>query len=48
MVPVMLTVSGAKDLRWVPHGGAMTDDRRSDRVTAHLGPDGRIASVHCY
>ena len=44
----MLTVSGAKDLRWVPHGGAMTVDRRSVRVTAHLGPDGRIASVHCY
>jgi hypothetical protein len=44
----MLTVSGAKDLRWIAHGEAMTGDRRDDRVSAHLGADGRIASAHCY
>lgn len=44
----MLTVSGAKDLRWIPHGVAMTGDRRSDRVSARVGTDGTIASAHCY
>lgn len=43
----MLTVSGAKELRWVQHGGAMTEDIRTDRVTAQLGPDGTIAWARC-
>jgi hypothetical protein len=43
----MLTVSGAKDLRWVPHGGVMTMDKRTDRVTAQLDAQGRIAWARC-
>jgi hypothetical protein len=44
----ILTASGAQDLRWVPHGGAMTQDKRSDRVTVQLGADGLIASAGCF
>lgn len=44
----MLTASGAQDLRWVPYGGAMTQDKRSDRLTVQLGADGLIASAGCF
>lgn len=44
----LITASGAQDLRWVQHGQPMTQDKRSDRVTAQLGADGLIASAGCY
>ena len=39
--------SGARVLRWVPHGGAITMDFRTDRVNVRLDPQNRIESVRC-
>src|SRR3712207_907345 len=43
----ILRVSGAKTLRWIPQGGAVTMDLRSDRVNARLDSQNRIESVGC-
>ena len=34
-------------LRWAPPGTALTMDYREDRVTVHLGPDGKITEIKC-
>ena len=47
MARQVLTVSGAKKLRWVAPGQAVTDDLRSDRVTVRLDAQGRVASAAC-
>ena len=43
----ILRASGAKHLRWVPHGTVVTMEYRSDRVTVALDPQSRIARVSC-
>ncbi len=47
MARQVLTVSGAKKLRWVAAGQAVTGDARKDRVTVHLDAQGRVASAVC-
>ena len=47
MARQVLTVSGAKKLRWVAPGQAVTQDVRKDRVTVHLDAQGRVASASC-
>jgi hypothetical protein len=37
--------SHAAVLRWAPPGVMLTMDYREDRVTVHLGPDGRITDI---
>jgi peptidase inhibitor I78 family protein len=43
----ILRRSGAKTLRWIPRGAAITMDLRSDRVNIRLDPQNRIESVTC-
>ena len=43
----MLRASGAAVLRWVPHGGVVTMDFRSDRLTVQLDASNRVAQVSC-
>ena len=43
----ILRASGAKNLRWVPHGTAVTMEFRSDRVTVSLDAQTRIERVSC-
>lgn len=43
----ILRRSGARTLRWIPHGGAITMDLRADRVNVRLDPQNRIESVTC-
>lgn len=40
-------VSGARTLRWVAHGMAVTMDFRSDRVTVWLTADNRVERANC-
>ena len=40
-------VSGARTLRWVAHGMAVTMDYRHDRVTVWLTADNRIERANC-
>lgn len=47
MARQVLTVTGAKKLRWVAHGQAVTGEARKDRVTVYLDPQGRVASAAC-
>lgn len=47
LAPTILRASGAKTLRWVPHGTMVTMEYRSDRVTVWLDPANRIARVSC-
>ena len=47
MARQVLTVSGAKKLRWVAHGQVISGEARKDRVTVHLDPQGRVASAAC-
>ena len=47
MARQLLTVTGAKKLRWVAHGEAATGDARTDRVTVQLDATGRVASATC-
>ena len=43
----LIRASGAKDIRWVPPGTAVTMDHRSDRLTVHTDAQNRIVSASC-
>ena len=43
----ILSATNAAVLRWAPPGMMMTMEFRADRVTVHIGPDGRITKVSC-
>ena len=43
----ILRESGAKTLRWIPHGSAVTMDFSEQRVTVQLDPQSRIEAVTC-
>jgi hypothetical protein len=43
----VMQATGATVLRWAPPGAALTMDYREDRVTVHLGPDGKITDIKC-
>lgn len=40
-------VSGARTLRWVAHGMAVTMEYREDRVTVWLTADNRVERANC-
>ena len=39
--------SGARTLRWIPHGSAVTMDYSEQRVNVKLDPQSRIEAVTC-
>lgn len=43
----MMRVSGAAILRWVPHGGVITMEYRSDRLTVYLNAGNRVERISC-
>ena len=43
----MVQASGAAILRWVPHGGVITMEFRSDRLTVYLDAGNRVERVSC-
>jgi hypothetical protein len=43
----MLGATGARVLRWVRPGMMVTMEFRQDRLTVHLGADGRVESAAC-
>jgi hypothetical protein len=43
----ILRESGAKTLRWIPHGSAVTMDFSEQRVNVKLDPQSRIEAVTC-
>lgn len=43
----MLRVSGARSLRWVQPGMAVTMDFRADRLTVHLDAANRVQRAAC-
>ena len=43
----ILSKSGAKKLRWIPHGAAVTMDYSPDRVNVELDPQNRIEGITC-
>ena len=43
----ILSKSGAKKLRWIPHGAAVTMDYSPDRVNVKLDPQSRIEGISC-
>jgi hypothetical protein len=43
----ILSKSGAKKLRWIPHGAAVTMDYSPDRVNVKLDPQNRIEGITC-
>jgi hypothetical protein len=43
----LLAASGARTIRWVPKGGAVTMDFRADRLTVQLDGANRIESAQC-
>jgi hypothetical protein len=43
----ILHESGAKTLRWIPHGSAITMDFSEQRVNVKLDPQSRIEAVTC-
>ena len=43
----MLRVSGARILRWVGHGMAVTMDFSPQRLTVQLTPDNRVERANC-
>ena len=43
----ILRESGAKTLRWIPHGSAITMDYSEQRVNVKLDPQSRIEAVTC-
>ena len=43
----ILRQSGARTLRWIPPGAAVTMDLRADRVNVRLDAQNRIESVSC-
>ena len=47
LATTILRASGAKTLRWVAHGTAVTMEFRSDRVTVALDAQNRIERISC-
>jgi hypothetical protein len=43
----ILNKSGAKKLRWIPYGAAVTMDYSPDRVNVKLDPQNRIEGITC-
>ena len=43
----ILRESGARTLRWIPHGSAVTMDFSEQRVNVKLDPQSRIEAVTC-
>ena len=43
----ILRESGAKTIRWIPHGSAITMDFSEQRVNVRLDPQSRIETVTC-
>jgi hypothetical protein len=43
----ILRESGAKTLRWIPHGSAVTMEFSEQRVNVKLDPQNRIEGVSC-
>lgn len=43
----MLRASGARVLRWVPRGSAVTMDFREDRITVYLDGSNRVERASC-
>ncbi|WP_294121104.1 I78 family peptidase inhibitor [Sphingomonas sp.] len=43
----MLKASGARVIRWVPKGGAVTMDFRGDRITVALDDDNKVERASC-
>lgn len=43
----IMRVSHAAVLRWAPPGVMLTMDYSEDRVTVHLGPDGKVTKIKC-
>jgi hypothetical protein len=43
----ILRESGARVLRWISHGSAVTMDYSEQRVNVKLEPQGRIEAVSC-
>ncbi len=43
----ILAASGAREIRWVPKGGAVTMDYREDRVTVQLDGSNRVELASC-
>lgn len=43
----MLRVSGAKTVRWVPQGTAVTMEFRSDRLTVFLDAHNKVERLSC-
>ncbi|QNN65957.1 peptidase inhibitor I78 [Sphingomonas rhizophila] len=43
----MLAASGARTLRWVPHGAMVTMEYRADRLTVRLDPANKVLSASC-
>ena len=43
----MLKASGARTIRWVPKGGAVTMDYRGDRITVALDGDNKVMRASC-
>jgi len=39
--------SGAKKIRWIPHGAAVTMDYSPDRVNIKLDPQNKIEGITC-
>jgi hypothetical protein len=43
----ILAATHASTLRWARPGMMMTMEFNASRVTVRLGPDGKIAAIHC-
>lgn len=43
----IMHVSHAAVLRWAPPGVMLTMDYSEDRVTVHLGPEGKVTEIKC-
>ena len=43
----IMRTSHAAVLRWAPPGVMLTMDYREDRVTVHVGADGKITAIKC-
>ena len=42
-----LRLTGARTIRWIPKGAAVTMDYRSDRLNLHLDRSNRITAIAC-
>ena len=43
----MLAATGARTLRWVPHGAMITMEFSPSRLTVRLDPQNRVLSANC-